>query len=65
MGALFLYPFTPTTEGDVEPVDHEAPSAVAVARPAGTEAGKELPEPAFRERRRLGKSPGKRGKRTK
>ena len=57
IGVLRLYPDPPTTDtgrgqGDVEPVDHEAPTAVVVARPAGSEAGEELPEPAFRERGR-------------
>ena len=39
------------SDGHVQPVHHEVPSAVVVARPSGTEPGEEILVPAFRQLR--------------
>ena len=54
IGALLAFraSFTPwpsgPSDGHVQPVDHEAPSAVVVAQPSGAETGEEILVPAFR-----------------
>ena len=55
IGALLAFGRSSTkngpSDGHVQPVHHEAPSAVVVARPSGTESGEEILVPAFRQLR--------------